>query len=188
MYFLTEFYRTKHGVDKIPASAGTDVLKMVQNIVDYYNAHQKSIVTIKCLPNWLEKKKEDDDDTNDDLDPTDWQNPIHRIPTPEIRNVNLGDFNPKMIPIPGISIVIPSGGSDGDDSTTLVVENTVTREPGDPSGPPEIVTKIKRIVVDLSKPYDPDTNLVHVINIPQPPPPAPYNPVHNPRQFTSTDQ
>lgn len=54
-YVLTEFYCTTYSVGMLPKGLAANQVEMIKNLVAYFNAHKKSILTIECLPDRLKK-------------------------------------------------------------------------------------------------------------------------------------
>ena len=145
-YFLTEFYCTTHSVDMLPKGLSASQVEMIKNLVAYFNVHQKSILTIECLPNRLKKKEDEDTAEPPDADP------LH-IERPGIDpggGVDLGDFNPnfKIIPVPIPGIVVPIPGGSGDDKIEVKTE-IITKTTDNPIIPdiPDAKVTVKRILI-----------------------------------------
>ena len=177
-YFLVQFYCTKRAVDKWenPTKA-----EMIRNLVEYYNASKKTIITIKCLPDKDQKKPEDLEPATE---PGPKEGPDIKWPpnfpvqptVPDPPGGGGGGWGGVVFPIgfpnPGITINVAEGDdSDSDD------EEPVPNLPDIPKIPKKPTVVIKEVTVDVTK-YNNDDWFIKVVNVPLPfdPPEQPLPP------------
>lgn len=170
-YFLVQFYCTKRAVDKWENPTKAEIIR---NLVEYYNASKKTIITIKCLPD-KEQKKPEDMDPDKPTEPEGNKGPDIKWPPnfpvqPTVPDApggwggggGLGGIT-LGFPIGGVKIVV----EEGDDSDSDDEEPPIPNLPDIPKIPKKPTVVIKEVTIDVTK-YNNDDWFIKVVNVPRP--------------------